>query len=161
MPTATGLGTSHEPSWCPLVASSRCLLWLSHHWHFLPIPGSYSWDRSWSILSPLCPLLASCHQHTLQALCMASATSSCPLCGHGHPQMPVYTHQPWHLPGRVTSCILITGTLQKPKQKLCGFYSDLWPSGPHHLAFHLHPKSHFNYTLRRDHFRELLFGAKC
>lgn len=62
---------------------------------------------------------------------------------------------------RVTGCIPITATLQKPKQKLCGFYSDLWPSGTHHLAFHLHPKSHFNYTSGRDHFRELLFGTKC
>lgn len=76
-PLPQGLGTAHEPSWCPLVASSRCPR------HCLPVPRSYSWDRSWSILSPLCP---SCHQHTLQALCMGSATGSCPPCGH--PQMP-------------------------------------------------------------------------
>lgn len=97
-PLPQDLGTSHEPYWCPLVASSRCPPCLSHHWHFLPIPGSYSWDRSWSILPPLCPLLASCHQHSLQALCMASATSSCPLCGH--PQMQIYTHHPWDPPCR-------------------------------------------------------------
>lgn len=46
------------------------------------------------------------------------------------------------------------------RAKTVFFYSDLWPSGAHHLAFHLHPKSHFNYTSGRDHFRELLFGAK-
>lgn len=61
---------------------------------------------------------------------------------------------------RIAGCIPMSGTLQKPEQKLWFFYSDLWPSGAHHLAFHLHPKSHFNYTSGRDHFRELLFGAK-
>lgn len=39
--------------------------------------------------------------HSLQALWVASAISSCP---HGHPQMPIYTHSPWHLPAE--SCQL-------------------------------------------------------
>ncbi|XP_023793955.1 uncharacterized protein LOC111936991 isoform X2 [Cyanistes caeruleus] len=50
-PLPQGLGTSHEPSWCPLVASSRCPPCLSHLSTFCPSLGAPHGTG----LGPSCP----------------------------------------------------------------------------------------------------------
>lgn len=148
-PLPQGLGTSHEPSWCPLVASSLCPPCLSHHRHFLLIPGSCSGPScprrvpSWHPALPAGSVRGQCHQLMPSLWTPPDANS------HPQPTAPSSRELPAASPSQ--GC---------PSKNYVDF-SDLWPSGTHHLAFHLHPKSRFNYTSGRDHFRELLFGAKC
>lgn len=129
--------------WWPLATVAlplRC--------HFLPIAGGYSWDRS--ILSPPCP---SAHGQYHQLVPPLGTPPDANLLQPA-PMGPRRQRGTGHVP--------ISGTQQKiPKGKYCGFCRDRLPPGPHHMAFHLHPQSHFNYAPGRDQFKELLSGAKC
>lgn len=150
MPAATGLGDIPRA----ILVSLSGLQTLSP----LPVTSLTLSACPWELLMGQVPVhpvptVSSCHQHTLCAWPVPPA--------HGLPVGTPRCQFTLVAPSRqrVTDCI--PGTLEKPKQKSCGFHSGLCLSGTHHLAFYSHPKSHFNYTSGRDHFRELLFGTKC
>lgn len=50
---------------------------------------------------------------------------------------------------------------RSPSENYLGFCRDLWPPGTHHhWAFHLHPKSHFNYTPGEGSLQGVAFWGK-
>lgn len=160
-PLLTGLGDTPRATlvalhgFWPLSPSPTTLLPLfSHLWELLtgqvhPVP---------TVSPPGTPPPAQ-----PQAAHMGSATSSCPR--WGHPQMLICCIQhPWDPAGRGAPAASPSQEPNRktPREKFVGFAETGCPPPPvtHHLAFHLHPKSHVNYTLGRESLQGVAFWGK-